>query len=266
MHQPSIQFHRNITRYRRSTKIFKNIVLNKNITILTNDSNLSFLETSKLQRIQIWKTVWWVFNSNQVHSSEKQYFCRFFISYSSFFTQISHPDEAKFFHHFLVHAGTKRLHEPIKNLFTILSPQDLLVISKNFFSFQLHNERSNKYGKLLGTLDYTKPWDTIAIDLKGPLKKKASPKNNKYFTYCTSEVGFRALKFIKQINQKKLLFTSKRVVQHISLTSETSFGYWKVIYFKDPKKSPPVLPNGTHLCISFNPKETLSSKDLILTF
>ncbi len=162
---------------------FKNIIFNSEITIYTDHSNLKFLETSQLQRIQRWRILIEEFNPKIVYHKGCNNQCADYLS-RCFTTSLkekneacaNHPnfsdqdisDKIKIYHENLAHPGAKRLYKTINHLFENLSRSTVEKFTKTCKTCMENKNTKNFEGLFNGKIELSDPWETISIDIIGP--------------------------------------------------------------------------------------------------
>ncbi|KRH93665.1 transposable element [Pseudoloma neurophilia] len=85
-----------------------------------------------------------------------------------------------------------------------ISHDDVKRVIQECLTCKLNKKRVNKYGKLLGTLDYSKPWDSLAIDLIGPLKREGESKESQILHIMDMGSRLSMTKVLKRADSREI--------------------------------------------------------------
>ncbi|KAG0435647.1 Retrovirus-related Pol polyprotein from transposon [Dictyocoela muelleri] len=134
---------------------FRTIILNTNIIIFTDHSNLKYLSTSKLQRVQRWKLLIEEFSPTIKFIKGKENVAADYLS-RTFFLNIdgTNYDLIRKYHDFLIHPGSKRLYNTISKILLNITFKEIENFTKKCVSCHLNKPTHRLYGKLHGSLNF----------------------------------------------------------------------------------------------------------------
>ncbi len=160
---------------------FKNIIFNSDVTVFTDHSNLKFLETPQLQRIQRWRILIEEYNPKIVYLKGSENLAADFLS-RCFSTSVLERGkenlhkEIKIFHHNLAHPGAKRLYKTIQYLLDGITRADVEKVSECCNTCMENKNIKNVHGYLKGSIVFSNPWEKICVDIIGPLELENNSK------------------------------------------------------------------------------------------
>ncbi len=155
-----------------SLKHFRTIILNTDLTIHTDHSNFKFLGSSKIQRIQRWALIIEEFSPKILYIKGQDNSGADFLSRCLIISQFSEKkDLIDYYHNELIHPGSKRLFNTIKDLGHGITRKDIEEFTSKCEVCQKIKPTNPKLGILSGTISIDLPWKTVALDIIGPLRE-----------------------------------------------------------------------------------------------
>jgi hypothetical protein len=191
----------------------RKFLLGTKLTIFTDHSNLKFLSTSALQRIQRWKLLIDVFSPTiryvpGTHNNMADYLSRDLnLSTITVLDKQQQQSFINWYHERLCHPGITRQYYTMKAVTTWPNLyQQLVSFINNCTTCQQMKNVKKSYGKLTGSLLNEIPFHTLAIDLYGPVSFPANETENEeveehryilsMIDHCTRLVELAPLKTI----------------------------------------------------------------------
>ena len=116
----------------------------------------------------------------------------------------SNKSEIEYYHNLLIHPGSKRLYNTIKKICPEITIKEIEKYTDSCNGCQVNKKSNQKYGNLQGTLEYFVPWETVAIDIMGPLQTEE--ENNKIYVLHFLSLGSRfcQLEVLKNCTSKQV--------------------------------------------------------------
>ncbi|ORD99192.1 TF211 [Hepatospora eriocheir] len=156
-----------------SLQHFKSIIFNSKIQIHTDHSNLLFLNSSKLQRVQRWRLLIEEFSPEFLFIKGCNNVAADFLSRVYLLIKEEEKNKSlsiiRKFHNQLIHPGSKRLFNTLKNMFPFITRQTVEDFTSKCKICSTNKRDNTRYGLLSGEVIKDKPWNIISLDIIGPL-------------------------------------------------------------------------------------------------